>query len=89
MPEIARFFGIVVRMYAEPGGPHHLPHIHATYQECQAVVAIGSGEVLGGQLPSRALRLLVAWIEIHRRELLEDWTLLQSGRPPFKIEPLR
>ena len=89
MPEIARFFGVVVRMYAEPGSHHHLAHIHVSYQGHQAVVAIDSGELLGGSLPKRPLRLVGAWIEIHRDELKEDWTRLQSGLPPFKIDPLR
>lgn len=89
MPEISRFFGIVVRMFAEPGTSHHRPHIHVWYQEHTAAIAIDTAEVLGGELPRRALRLVEAWVEIHRDELFEDWDLLQTGRRPFKIEPLR
>lgn len=51
MPEISRFFGIIIRMFAEPAGPHHRPHFHAYYQNVAAVFAIDSLEILGGELP--------------------------------------
>ena len=51
MPEIARFFGIVIRMFAEPGGPHHRPHFHAYYQDSVAIVAIDRIELIAGELP--------------------------------------
>jgi len=89
MPEIARFFGIVIRMFVEPGGPHHRPHFHAYYQEASAVLAIDPIELIGGQLPSKQQRLVEAWAEIHQAELQQDWQRLQAGLPPFKIEPLR
>jgi hypothetical protein len=89
MPEISRFFGIVIRMFAEPGGPHHRPHFHAYYQDGVAIVAIDRIEVIAGTLPRQQQRLIEAWAEIHHRELLDDWALLQAGRPPVKIEPLR
>ena len=68
---------------------HHRPHFHAYYQDSAAVFAFDSVELLGGELPQRQRRLVEAWAEIHRTELLEDWQRLQAGRPPFKIEPLR
>jgi len=89
MPEISRFFGIVIRMFVEPGVPYHRPHFHAYYQDAAAVFAIDSVECLGGGLPRTQQRLVEAWAEIHRSELEHDWHLLQSGRPPVKIEPLR
>ena len=89
MPEIARFFGIVIRMYAEPMSSHHRPHFHAQYQERHAVVAMDTVELIGGSLPSRQLRLVQAWAEIHQEELLEDWKRLRDGRPARKIRPLR
>ena len=89
MPEISRFFGIIIRMFAETGSPHHRPHFHAYYQGDVAIVAVGRVELLGGGLPRRQQRLVEAWAEIHRDELLADWNRLQDGRPPFKIEPLR
>lgn len=89
MPEISRFFGIVIRMFLEAGEPHHRPHFHAYHQEGSAVFAIDSLECLGGSLPRPQQRLVEAWAEIHRFELQRDWELLQSGLPPVKIEPLR
>lgn len=89
MPEISRFYGIIIRMFVEPGSRHHRPHFHAYYQGEVAIVAVDRIELLGGGLPRREQRLVEAWSEIHRVELLEDWERLQTGRPPFKIEPLR
>ena len=88
MPEIARFFGIIIRMYAEPNAPHHRPHFHAYYQGDVGVYAIDTIELIAGQLPRRQQRLIETWIELHHKELLADWERLQSGRAPFKIDPL-
>jgi hypothetical protein len=89
VPELSRFFGIIIRMFVEPGEPHHRPHFHAYYQEHAGVFAIDTIECLGGSLPVPQRRLVEAWVEIHRAELRQDWDLLQSGQPPVKIEPLR
>ncbi len=89
MPEICRFFGIIIRMYVEPQAPHHRPHFHAYYQENVGVYAIDTIELIAGQLPRRQHRLVEAWAELHQRELLADWERLQSGQMPFKIDPLQ
>lgn len=89
MPEISRFFGIIVRMFAEPSAPHHRPHFHAYYQNQVAVISIDTIETIGGDLPQKEKRLVEAWAELHRSELLEDWERLQSGQLPYKIAPLR
>ena len=89
MPELSRFFGIVIRMFVEAGAPHNRPHFHAFYQEHAVVLAIDTIECLTGGLPKPQLRLVEAWAEIHRAELQHDWELLQSGEPPIKIDPLR
>jgi hypothetical protein len=89
LPEISRFFGIIIRMFVEPTMRHHRPHFHAYYQDTVAIVAIDAIELLAGGLPRRQQRLVEAWAEIHQRELLEDWDRLQAGRPPLGIEPLR
>ena len=89
MPEVSRFFGIIVRMYAEAGGQHHRPHFHAYYQESVAIYAIDAVDALAGSLPRRQQRLVEAWAELHQRELRENWDRLQEGRPPRSIEPLR
>lgn len=89
MPEIARFFGIIIRMFAEPGAPHHGPHFHAYYQNQVGIYTIDGIELLGGSLPLTQRRLVEAWAELHQAELLENWTRLQSGKRAFKIAPLR
>ena len=89
MPELSRFFGIIIRMFVETGAQHHRAHFHAFYQEHAAVFAIDNIDCLEGSLPKAQRRLVEAWAEIHRPELQHDWELLQSGQPPVKIEPLR
>jgi len=88
MPELARFYGILIRMYSELGAPHHLPHFHAYYQGQQAVFGIDPVSMIEGDIPQRQRRLVEAWAEIHQLALLNDWSLLQQGLPPVKIEPL-
>lgn len=89
MPEISRFFGIVIRMFVEAGEAHHRPHFHAYYQDAVGVFAVDEIELLAGELPRAQHRLVLAWAELHRRELLDDWASLQAGRPAARIEPLR
>jgi hypothetical protein len=64
VPEISRFFGIVIRMFVEAGGQHHRAHFHAYYQEHAAVFAVDTIECLGGGLPKAQQRLVEAWAEI-------------------------
>src|SRR2546423_10762328 len=80
MPEIARFFGIIIRMFAEPAAPHHRPHLHAYYQDDVGIFAVDTVELIGGSLPQRQRRLVEAWVEIHPAELLAAWNRLQIGR---------
>ncbi|MDE0030661.1 MAG: DUF4160 domain-containing protein [Deltaproteobacteria bacterium] len=89
MPEICRFFGIIIRMYVEPLGIHNRPHFHAYHQDAVAVYAIDTIELIAGQLPRRQQRLVEAWAELHHEELLADWRRLQSGRMLLKIDPLQ
>ena len=89
MPILSRFYGIVIRMYFYDDKQHHEPHVHAEYAGEQAVFGIGDGEVLAGRLPSGKARLVQAWIEIHREELLADWQLAVNGEEVLKIEPLK
>ena len=89
MPEIARFFGIIIRMFAELAAPHHRPHFHAYYQDDVAIFGIDTIELIGGGLGQSQQRLVEAWAEIHQAELLAAWDRLQGGRAPGKIEPLR
>lgn len=89
MPELCRFFGIIIRMFTEAGEPHHAPHFHAYYQDEVGVFGINPVELIAGSLPRRQRRLVEAWAELHQAELREDWELLQAGRRPRPIEPLR
>ncbi|HEY4232183.1 MAG TPA: DUF4160 domain-containing protein [Lacipirellulaceae bacterium] len=89
MPVISMFYGVIVSMYFMDNRRHHLPHVHVRYQEDEAVIAISDSSVLEGDLPPGKIKLVLAWIEIHRDELLADWQLAVSGQQPFKIEPLR
>ena len=89
MPELARFFGIIIRMYSEPGVPHHQPHFHAYYQNAAAVFSIEEIEMIGGSLPRSQQRLVEAWAELHIGELQENWDRLQAGQLPYQIAPLR
>ena len=76
-------------MSMEVAAPHHRPHFHAVYQDAKAVFAIDPIECIAGRLPQTPQRLVEAWAETHHEELQQAWGLLQSGKPPFKIDPLR
>ena len=89
MPAISAFFGIVIYMYFFDTKKHKLPHIHAQYQGEESVFDIITGEILEGNLRNQKVKLVQAWIEIHKEELLADWELSSKGETPFKIEPLR
>lgn len=90
MPEISRFFGVVIQMYREVGARHHRPHLHATYQSYRASYSIGDPvECLAGSLPRKKNNLVVAWIEIHQDELLDNWNQLAAGQRITKLPPLR
>ena len=85
MPEISRFFGIIIRMFYED---HHPPHIHAEYQGEKAIIDF-QGNILRGDLASKtALRLVRDWIDLHFFELQEDWNLARSGKALNRINPL-
>ena len=88
MPTLSIFFGIIVRMYKEVGGKHNVPHIHAEYQNYNVVVDF-EGNIIEGDLPKNKIKLLLAWVEIHKEDLYANWKLLSSGDGYFKIEPLK
>ena len=88
MPIISMFYGILIRMYMLDNQHHNAPHLHAKYSEFEASISILDGEILAGELPRKQLRLVQAWIELHRDELLADWELATAGENPYKIAPL-
>lgn len=88
MPTLSMFYGIIVRMYAEKGGQHNVPHLHAVFSGQEIVVGL-DGTVIEGKIPKNKLNLLIAWMDIHQDELEANWALLMDGEAAFKIEPLR
>ena len=88
MPEISRFYGIVVKMLYNDDGQHHKPHIHAYYGEFEASVAL-DGEILEGKLPIKQYRMLSGWMAIHEKELYEAWNNAVQSKSFVKIKPLK
>ncbi len=88
MPTISMFYGILIKLFYKDIEKHHSPHIHAEYQDFTAVYSIQDGSVLAGTLPVGKSALVVAWIEIHRDELLADWKLAVEGEKPYPIRGL-
>ncbi len=89
MPVISVFYGLIVMMYFYDNKKHHLPHIHVKYQNDEAVFSIIDGNLIEGKLPKNKIKLVEAWIEIHREDLIADWQLAIEGQQIFKIEPLK
>lgn len=88
MPELSRFFGIVIRMYPEVDVQHNKSHFHAYYGSDVAVYSLDPIEILAGSIPKRQQRLIEAWAELHQTELEASWQRLQAGLPSQRIEPL-
>jgi len=86
MPELSRFFGVIITMYASD---HNPPHFHAEYNGQEALFNIVEGSFMKGHLPSREARMVLAWYEIHKDELVNNWQRLPTGAPSTKIQPLR
>jgi len=85
MPEICRFFGIIVSMnYNE----HEPPHFHVRYGEQAAMIGIGALTLIEGNLSPRVLGLVIEWASMHLPELQEDWQRCKSRQPLTKIAPL-
>ena len=84
MPEICRFFGIVIAIYYEDHAP---PHFHAKYGEYEVTVRIEDGAV-AGDFPGRAKGLIVEWMDSHKDELLANWERAESHQPLRRIAPL-
>jgi len=89
MPTISMFYGILVLMFFRDNRRHNLPHIHVRYQGEEAVFSIDDGSVIDGILPRKQIRMVQAWIEIHKEELLVNWELAVNGEEPFRIAPLQ
>ena len=86
MPTISMFYGIMIRMYNN--NEHNPPHFHAQYQGHNAVFDM-DGNLTDGEMPKAQIKLIAAWAEIHREELLANWELAMQEEPLYKIEPLK
>ena len=85
MPELSRFYGIIIGMYYDDHPP---PHFHVRYGEHQAKIEIETLAVLQGVLPGRALGLVVEWASQHRNELLDRWSATENREELLRIQPL-
>ena len=89
MAIISMFYGIIVSLYFFDNRRHEKPHIHVQYQEEQAVLSIPEGEILEGSIKPNKVKLIQAWLEIHKDEIMADWKLASEGNEIFKIDPLK
>lgn len=85
MPEISRFYGIVIRMFYNEHAP---PHFHAVYAGVEVVIDIRTLAVIRGKLPARAMGLVVEWATLHQDELMHDWNLARAEDALQPIDPL-
>ena len=85
MPEISRFFGIVIKMFFDDYNP---PHFHAEYSGDVALIEIPSLSIFSGRLPPRVLGFVIEWATIHQQELLVDWERARAQQDMLKIAPL-
>jgi hypothetical protein len=85
MPEVSRFYGIVIKLYYDD---HEPPHFHAEYGGDEIVVGITTLGILRGKLPPRAMGLVLEWASQHQAELLAVWQLARARAPLMKIDPL-
>lgn len=86
MPQISRFFGIIISMYFND---HNPPHFHARYGDDECIISIQELTVLEGGIPSRALGMVIEWATLNREELLTNWQSAQNFEPLVRIAPLR
>lgn len=85
MPQISTFYGIIILMNFSD----HVPaHFHAWYNEYKIIVSIKDG-VVKGEMPERALKMILEWLDMHREELMANWENAQNGNPLERIEPLK
>jgi hypothetical protein len=85
MPELSRFYGIVIYMYYKE---HNPPHFHINYNEFEAVFSMNEEAIIEGFIPSKQLRLILAWYELHSSELFENWEKMKDKKDFIKIKPL-
>ena len=85
MPEISRFYGIIIYMYI---ADHNPPHFHVWYDDYKATMTITDG-IITGSLLRRAIKMVYEWLDLHKDELMENWKRLSNHEAANKIEPLK
>lgn len=85
MPEISRFFGVVIKMFFDD---HNPPHFHAEYGDSSALIDVRNLSLFSGRLPPRVLGLVIEWATLHRQELLDDWERARAHQELHRIAPL-
>lgn len=85
MPEVSRFYGIVIKIFYDD---HNPPHFHAEYGEYEMLININTLAIMGGRLSARALGMVSEWASLHQQELLAAWERAKQLQPPGQIEPL-
>ena len=85
MPEICRFFGIIVSLYWRD---HNPPHIHFTYGGYECSISV-IDRIVGGKAPSKVITKVNEWMDLHESEILSLWEKAQKGEKLFRIEPLK
>ena len=88
MPELSRFYGMLIKMLFSDDAQHNKPHFHVYYNEYSASVGV-DGELLSGSLPVKQLKLILAWAALHEDELYAAWNKAVRNEPFGKIEPLQ
>lgn len=84
MPILSNFYGILIKMYFQQS-EHNPPHIHAIYGEYTGAINIQTGEIIDGDLPIRAIKLIQEWLELYKNEILEIWNTQEfKNIPPLK-----
>jgi len=86
MPEVSRFYGIIIALYYNE---HNPPHFHAKYGDFIVEINIQTLQIMRGELPKRAKALVLEWADEHRNELMQDWELARQNKELNKIEPLK
>ena len=87
MPEISRFYGIIIKMFFNDHVP---PHFHAEFGEYKAMISITTGEILEGEMPNKQLKLIQAWVILHEEELMANFEGLRKLPVAWHhIDPLK
>ena len=84
MPEISRFYGIIITTYFPD---HNPPHFHAKYNEFRAIIEIATGKTMG-TMPRHASKMIEEWRNSHKEELFDNWSRMENSKPLNTIKPL-